>query len=82
MDPQEPAAVAGPTTRPPAGFGLILAVPVGSSSPFAVGCVLSAVYAFLAGAWLFGVIELVWAAVALRRWSNPAAIPEPNGAIS
>jgi hypothetical protein len=35
---------------------------------FAVGCVLSSVYGFLAGAWPFGLVELVWAAVALRRF--------------
>lgn len=35
---------------------------------FALGCVLSSVYGFLAGAWPFGVVELIWAIVALRRW--------------
>ena len=35
---------------------------------FAVGCVLSSVYGFLAGAWPFGVVELVWSGVALRRF--------------
>jgi hypothetical protein len=35
---------------------------------FAVGCVLSSVYGFLSGAWPFGVVELVWAGVALRRY--------------
>lgn len=35
---------------------------------FALGCVLSSVYGFLAGAWPFGVVELVWAAVAIRRY--------------
>lgn len=49
---------------------------------FAVGCVLSAVYGFLAGAWPFGVVELIWAVVALRRWSNTAVIPAPGRAIS
>jgi hypothetical protein len=39
---------------------------------FAVGCVLSSVYGFLSGAWPFGVVELVWAGVALRRWRDPA----------
>ena len=37
---------------------------------FAVGCVLSSVYGFLSGAWPFGVVELVWAAVALRRFRS------------
>ena len=36
---------------------------------FAVGCALSSVYGFLAGTWPFGVVEAIWAAIALRRWS-------------
>lgn len=40
---------------------------------FAVGCLLSSVYGFLAGAWPFGIVELVWAVIAARRyWSVPA----------
>lgn len=35
---------------------------------FAAGCVLSAIYGVLAGAWPFGVAELVWAVVAWRRF--------------
>jgi hypothetical protein len=35
-----------------------------------VGCVVSAVYGFLAGAWPFGVVELIWAVVALPRWDQ------------
>jgi hypothetical protein len=35
---------------------------------FAVGCVLSSVYGFLSGAWPFGVVELIWAGVAVRRY--------------
>jgi hypothetical protein len=34
---------------------------------FALGCVLSGAYGFLSGAWPFGIVELVWAGVALRR---------------
>ncbi|MGB8179495.1 MAG: hypothetical protein WCF63_04960, partial [Acidimicrobiales bacterium] len=34
---------------------------------FALGCVLSSVYGFLSGAWPFGVVELVWSFVAVRR---------------
>ena len=41
---------------------------------FAVGCVLSSAYGFLAGAWPFGVIELVWATVALRRWGERSTV--------
>jgi hypothetical protein len=41
---------------------------------FALGCALSAGYGFLSGAWPFGVVELIWAGIALRRWrlSRPA----------
>lgn len=35
---------------------------------FAGACVLGSVYGFLQGAWPFGVVEAVWAGVALRRW--------------
>lgn len=37
---------------------------------FAVSCVLAALYGFLQGAWPFGVVEAVWALVALRRWQR------------
>lgn len=35
---------------------------------FAAGCVASAIYGFLQGAWPFGAVELVWSGVAFRRW--------------
>jgi hypothetical protein len=35
---------------------------------FAGACVLASIYGFLAGAWPFGVVEVVWAVVALARW--------------
>lgn len=35
---------------------------------FAVGCVLSSVYGFLSGAWPFGIVEVIWAGVAARRY--------------
>jgi hypothetical protein len=35
---------------------------------FAGACLTASVYGFLAGAWPFGVVELVWAGVAVRRW--------------
>ena len=38
---------------------------------FALGCVLSSVYGFLAGAWPFGVVELIWSGIALRRYRQP-----------
>jgi hypothetical protein len=37
---------------------------------FAGACVASSVYGFLQGAWPFGVVELLWSGVALRRWSR------------
>ena len=35
---------------------------------FAISCILASIYGFLQGAWPFGMVELVWSAVALRRW--------------
>jgi hypothetical protein len=35
---------------------------------FAGACALGSAYGFLQGAWPFGVIEAIWAAVAIRRW--------------
>jgi hypothetical protein len=35
---------------------------------FACACLASSIYGFLQGAWPFGVVELVWCGVALRRW--------------
>ncbi|MCU1464186.1 MAG: hypothetical protein JWM72_114 [Actinomycetia bacterium] len=40
---------------------------------FALGCVLSSVYGFLSGAWPFGVVELIWSAIAVQRFRNPVA---------
>ena len=37
---------------------------------FAVSCLASSLYGFLQGAWPFGVIEAIWALVALRRWRS------------
>ena len=37
---------------------------------FALGCLLSSVYGFLSGAWPFGVVELIWAGIALRRYDT------------
>lgn len=42
---------------------------------FALGCLLSSAYGFLAGAWPFGVVEVIWAGIALNRWRAAAAIP-------
>lgn len=35
---------------------------------FACGCLLSSAYGFLAGTWPFGVVEAIWAIVALNRY--------------
>lgn len=35
---------------------------------FAVACLLASAYGFLQGAWPFGVVEVVWALVAVRKW--------------
>jgi hypothetical protein len=35
---------------------------------FAAACVLGSIYGFLQGAWPFGLVEAIWAIVALRRW--------------
>ena len=44
---------------------------------FAWACVLGSIYGFLQGAWPFGLVEAIWALVALRRcWiaqSEPAS---------
>jgi hypothetical protein len=43
---------------------------------FALGCALSSAYGFLAGTWPFGVVELIWGLIALRRYFTlPAAGP-------
>jgi hypothetical protein len=35
---------------------------------FAAACALGSAYGFLQGAWPFGLVEAIWALVALRRW--------------
>src|SRR6185437_15142761 len=35
---------------------------------FAFSCLLGSTYGFLQGAWPFGVVEIVWAGIAVRRW--------------
>lgn len=37
---------------------------------FAIGCLLGSAYGFLQGAWPFGLVELAWFVVALRRWGQ------------
>jgi hypothetical protein len=53
------------------GRGFILA--------FACGCALSSVYGFLAGTWPFGVVEAIWAVIALKRYrSKPTMDTHPT----
>ncbi|MGH8885058.1 MAG: hypothetical protein ACRDYX_07785 [Egibacteraceae bacterium] len=40
---------------------------------FGVGCLLSSAYGFLSGAWPFGLVEAIWAAVAVHRYRQPPA---------
>ncbi len=40
---------------------------------FALGCALSSAYGFLSGAWPFGVVEAVWAVIAVRRFLSRSA---------
>jgi hypothetical protein len=43
---------------------------------FAAGSAASAVYGFLQGAWPFGLVEIAWTLVAIRRWqTHRAAAP-------
>jgi hypothetical protein len=51
---------------------------------FAAACALGSAYGFLQGAWPFGVIEAIWAAIALRRWRQRSGASKrswatPNG---
>jgi hypothetical protein len=39
---------------------------------FAGACVLGSIYGFLQGAWPFGLVEAVWAMVAVCRWLGHA----------
>jgi hypothetical protein len=46
---------------------------------FGCGCLLSSAYGFAAGTWPFGVVELIWAAVAFNRYRNT---PHPEHRLS
>lgn len=35
---------------------------------FAVACLLGSAYGFLQGAWPFGIVEIAWSGIAMRRW--------------
>ncbi len=40
---------------------------------FAAACLSGSMYGFLQGAWPFGIVEAVWAAVAVRKWARRSA---------
>ncbi len=40
---------------------------------FALGCLLSSAYGFLSGVWPFGIVEIVWSGIALRRFRREGA---------
>jgi hypothetical protein len=42
---------------------------------FAAACALASIYGFLQGAWPFGVIEAIWAGVAVHRWQKRSSQP-------
>lgn len=44
---------------------------------FAGGCVLASAYGFWSGTWPFGVAELVWSAIAVRRYVVAVRVPAP-----
>ena len=44
---------------------------------FAAACALASAYGFLQGAWPFGLVEAIWAVIALFRWRARAAAPAP-----
>ena len=37
---------------------------------FAAACLASSLYGFLQGAWPFGIVEILWSGVAVRRWNR------------
>lgn len=45
---------------------------------FAAACALGSIYGFLQGAWPFGLVEAVWAGVAVYRWRARMSKAEPS----
>jgi hypothetical protein len=48
---------------------------------FAGACALGSIYGFLQGAWPFGLVEAVWALVALNRWRSHQVSQDSDEAI-
>ena len=47
---------------------------------FALGCLASSAYGFLSGAWPFGVVEVIWSGIALRRFhANRQRLAQDQG---
>jgi hypothetical protein len=42
---------------------------------FAGACGLASIYGFLQGAWPFGVVEAIWALIAVQRWRKRTVRP-------
>ena len=49
---------------------------------FSGACVLGSIYGFLQGAWPFGLVEAIWAVVALQRWRRAASAEVTSPAIA
>jgi hypothetical protein len=47
---------------------------------FAFACALGSIYGFAQGAWPFGLVEAIWAGVALRRWMLKPRMPRVDPA--
>jgi hypothetical protein len=43
---------------------------------FAGACGLASIYGFLQGAWPFGVVEAIWALIAVQRWHKRTSARE------
>ncbi len=42
---------------------------MGYTFAFGVACLAASAYGWMAGTWPFGVVEMIWAAVAFARWN-------------
>lgn len=45
---------------------------------FSGACLASSAYGFLAGAWPFGIVEVIWAGIALNRWRRRSGASPPS----
>ena len=48
---------------------------------FAFACVAASIYGFLAGTWPFGIIEALWALLALYRWRERIRVAASGGEL-